>query len=43
MTVPTDTSPPVPACFVITEEPSDAISAIGKPGCSRPGTSSKKE
>ncbi|SKT99851.1 Uncharacterised protein [Mycobacteroides abscessus subsp. abscessus] len=32
MTVPTETSPPVPGCFVITEEPSSATSAIGNPG-----------
>ena len=32
MTVPTDTSPPVPGCLVITDDPSSATSAMGKPG-----------
>ena len=32
MTVPTVTAPPVPACLVMTEVPSEAISAMGNPG-----------
>ena len=41
VTVPTETSPPVPGCLVITDDPSDSTSAIGNPGCSSPETSVK--
>jgi hypothetical protein len=43
VTVPTDTSPPVPSCLPITDEPSAAISAQGKPARARSGISVKKE
>jgi len=36
------TAPPVPGCLVITDDPSAATSAMGKPGCSSPGISVKK-
>jgi hypothetical protein len=41
--VPRDTSPPVPSCLPITDEPSAATSAHGKPTRAMPGTSSKNE
>ena len=43
VTVPIDTSPPVPSCLPITDEPSCATSAHGKPSRSMPGTSVKNE
>jgi hypothetical protein len=43
VTVPTETSPPVPSCLPITDEPSVAISAHGKPTRVMPGTSVKNE
>ena len=43
MTVPTVTAPPVPSCLPITDEPSAAISAHGKPVRSMPPTSVKNE
>ena len=43
MTVPTLTSPPVPSCLPITDEPSAAISAQGNPTLAMPSTSAKKE
>ena len=42
MTVPTETSPPEPACLVMTDEPSSSTSAMGKPVRSTPSTSVKK-
>ena len=39
----TETSPPVPSCLPITDEPSAATSAQGKPTRVMPGTSVKKE
>jgi hypothetical protein len=42
VTVPTDTWPPVPSCLPITQEPSAAISAHGKPARAMPGISVKK-
>ena len=41
--VPIETAPPVPSCLPITDEPSAATSAQGKPTRSIPGTSWKKE
>ena len=43
VTVPIETSPPVPSCLPITDEPSAATSAQGKPTRAMPGTSLKKE
>ena len=42
MTVSTVTAPPVPDGFVITAEPSAAISAIGKPTRAMPSSSPAK-
>ena len=39
MAVPVETTPPVPSCLPITDEPSAAISAMGNPGSSRSATS----
>jgi hypothetical protein len=41
--VPIDTSPPVPSCLPITDDPSAATSAHGKPVRVMPGTSVKNE
>ena len=39
MTVPIVTAPPVPSCLPMTDEPSAATSAHGKPNRARPPTS----
>jgi hypothetical protein len=39
VTVPTFTAPPVPSCLPMTDEPSAATSAHGKPNRARPPTS----
>ena len=43
VTVPIDTWPPVPSCLPITDDPSAATSAHGKPSRAMPGTSVKNE